>query len=141
MSHIPALWTSSDDLVLKLLGLSPLSDAWQTKTMIAGREDAKPEIIFNFLCLNYSNTIPGFSLGFVQDYLHAYSTCFLLGSRHCKAKLHVSLVFLETLRQVRTSLIKMSWVETCLTTVVASLSVDVSTANSVSGEYEILDQI
>ena len=42
MSHIPALRTSSDDLVLKLLGLSPLSDAWQTKTMIAGGEDAKP---------------------------------------------------------------------------------------------------
>ena len=34
-SLIPALWASSDNLVLKLFCLSPLSDARKTKAMIA----------------------------------------------------------------------------------------------------------
>ena len=40
---VPALWASADNLVLKLLRLSPLPDAWQAEAVVAVGEDSKPK--------------------------------------------------------------------------------------------------
>ena len=40
---MPALWASADNLVLKLLRLSPLPDAWQAEAVVAVGEDSKPK--------------------------------------------------------------------------------------------------
>merc|ERR1719228_2102545 len=109
---MPALWTSSDYLVLELLGLPPLSDAGQTKAVIARRQNSKPRL----------------PLGLVQHNLHTDPASLLLRSGHGEGELHVVLVFLETVGQVESPLVEVSRVKAVVAAVVADLSMDVGAA-------------
>ena len=97
-------------------------------------------------------SIPCLPLGLVKDRLHADSTGLLLTPCHRKAQLHVSLVLLKALGQMPATLVEVGRVEHLkrkvktgaliveiimrvyrLTTVVALLSMNISTTNPISG--------
>ena len=80
---------------------------------------------------------PGLALLLVEHDLHADAAGLLLAPGHGKAELHVPLVLLQTLGQVRAALVQVGGVQRGLAAVVTRLPVDVGAAHTVPAHADM----
>ena len=85
----------------------------------------------------FTLSVPSFTLRFVEHDLHADAAGLLLAPGHGEAELHVPLVLLQTLGQVRAALVQVGGVERGLAAVVTRLPVDVGAAHTVPAHADM----